>query len=202
MDEHVKNKTRAIFERQNGFARTKDLLRHGISPYYIRKFQEDGEIVRVKQGLLRYSSFEMNQGDEIVEVTKIVPKGVICLLSALSYYELTTYNPWEYQVAIYRGSKKPCLPNYPPIKIMYFSKLQYHHGIDEVAIDGSNVKIYDTEKTICDIVRYRDQIGMDIMKEGLRNYLQRPGKNITKLVEYAGELHIRTVLLKYLEVLL
>lgn len=85
---------------------------------------------------------------------------------------------------------------------MYFSEIQYQHGVDEVEIDGNKVKIYDREKKICDIVRYREKIGIDIMKEGLRNYLGRPGKNITKLVEYAEKLRIKTVLLRYLEVLL
>jgi predicted transcriptional regulator of viral defense system len=149
----------------------------------------------------RQPDVERESLDEIVEITKLVPKGVICLLSALSYYELTTFNPWEYQIAIHRGDKKPILPDYPPIKIMYFSEDQYHTGIDNVYIEGSNVKIYNREKTICDIVRYREKLGIDLMKEGLQNYLRMPGSNITKLMEYADKLRIRTVLQKYLEVL-
>ena len=138
----------------------------------------------------------------MVEVSKLVPKGVICLLSALSYYELTTYNPWEYQIAIHRGSKKPKLPDYPPIKIIYLADAQYSIGIDEVDINGSVVRIYDREKTICDMVRYREKLGMDLMKEGLRNYLKSSNKNITKLVSYADKLRIQTVFQKYLEVLI
>lgn len=127
---------------------------------------------------------------------------MICLLSALSYYELTTYNPWEYQIAIHRSSKKPKLPDYPPIKIFYLADAQYNIGIDEVDINGSVVRIYDREKTICDMVRYREKLGMDLMKEGLRNYLKSSNKNITKLVSYADRLRIQTVLQKYLEVLI
>lgn len=202
MNGQIQEKILNIFERQKGFAKTKDFLNEGISHYYIRKMENEGEIIRIKQGLYRHAKYEGNQYDEIVEISKVIPKGVVCLLSALAYYELTTYNPWEHQVAIYRSAKKPSLPDYPPIKIIYFSETQYQYGIDEVEIEGNNVKIYDREKTICDIIRYREKIGIDIMKEGLRNYLQRPEKNITKLVDYAEKLRIKTVLLKYLEVLL
>ncbi|CAH1206235.1 hypothetical protein PAECIP111893_02479 [Paenibacillus plantiphilus] len=191
-----------VLEQQNGIARTRDFLSAGISPYYVKKLESIGEIVRVKQGIYRHSN-QMNEPlDEIIEVSKLVPKGVICLLSALSYYELTTFNPWEYQIAIHRGGKKPKLPDYPPIKIIYLADAQFNTGMDEVHIEGAAVKIYDREKTICDIVRYREKIGIDLMKEGLRNYLKSPEKNITKLVSYADKLRIRTVLQKYLEVLI
>ncbi|MFD2370307.1 type IV toxin-antitoxin system AbiEi family antitoxin domain-containing protein [Brevibacillus sp. GCM10020057] len=202
MNGQIHEKIQNLFERQKGFAKTKDFLNEGISNYYIRQLETQGEIIRVKQGLYRYSKYEGNQYDEFIEVSKIIPKGIICLLSALAYYELTTFSPWEYQIAIYRGAKKPSLPDYPPIKVDYFSETQYQYGIDEIEIGGNKIKIYDREKTICDIIRYREKIGIDVMKEGLRNYLKSPEKNITKLVGYAEKLRIKTVLVKYLEVLL
>lgn len=202
MHEQVVIAALQVLEKHNGFARTKDFIAAGISPYYVKRLASVGEIERVKQGVYRHTSGENEPLSEIIEVSKLVPKGVICLLSALSYYELTTYNPWEYQVAIHRGGKKPRLPDYPPIKIMFFADAQFKVGIDDVCIEGIAVKIYNREKTICDIVRYREKIGIDLMKEGLRNYLQSPHKNITKLVSYAYQLRIRTVLQKYLEVLI
>ncbi|WP_145414961.1 type IV toxin-antitoxin system AbiEi family antitoxin domain-containing protein [Paenibacillus xylanexedens] len=202
MNEQIITTAKQVLEEHHGFARTKDFITAGISSYYIKKLESIGEIERVKQGVYRQAGEVNEPPNEIVEVSKLVPKGVICLLSALSYYELTTYNPWEYQIAIHRGSKKPKLPDYPPIKVIYLADAQYNIGIDEVDIDGSTIKIYDREKTICDMVRYREKIGIDLMKEGLRNYLQSPSKNITRLVSYADKLRIRTVLQKYLEVLI
>ncbi|WP_434749652.1 type IV toxin-antitoxin system AbiEi family antitoxin domain-containing protein [Paenibacillus amylolyticus] len=202
MNEQIITAAIKVLEEYHGFARTKDFITAGISPYYIKKLESIGEIERVKQGGYRQAGEVNEPPNEIVEVSKLVPKGVICLLSALSYYELTTYNPWEYQIAIHRGSKKPKLPDYPPIKVIYLADAQYSIGIAEVNVDGCIVKIYDREKTICDMVRYREKIGIDLMKEGLRNYLQSPSKNITRLVSYADKLRIRTVLQKYLEVLI
>lgn len=202
MNGQIKSKVDLIFLHHNGLAQTRDLLSAGITPYYIKKLESQGEIIRVKQGLYRQANHNSDGTvNELVEVAKLVPKGVMCLLSALSYYEFTTYNPWEYQIAIHRSSKKPKLPDYPPIRIFYLSDTQYHLGISEVDFEGAIVNIYDREKTICDIVRYREKIGIDMMKEGLRNYLHSPYKNITKLVQYADKLRIRTVLQKYLEVL-
>ncbi|WP_040950211.1 type IV toxin-antitoxin system AbiEi family antitoxin domain-containing protein [Gorillibacterium massiliense] len=201
MDIEIKSKVDSIFQSQNGIARTRDFLNAGITPYYIKKLESQGDIVRVKQGFYRHAGFSNGTADEIVEVSKLVPKGVICLLSALSFHELTTFNPWEYQIAIHRGSKKPKLPDYPPIKVVYLADTQYNLGVSEVRVEGTFVRIYDREKTICDIVRYREKLGIDLMKEGLRNYLHSPEKNITKLIAYADQLRIRTVLQKYLEVL-
>jgi len=197
----MKSKAAEILEHQQGIARTRDFLNAGITPYYIKKMESQCEIIRLKQGLYRQTNPSNSTVDELVEVSKLVPKGIICLLSALSYYELTTYNPWEYQVAIHRGDKKPKLPDYPPIKVVYLADTPYHLGISEEYIDGFSVRIYDREKTICDIVRFREKIGIDIMKEGLQNYLHSPYKNITRLIQYADQLRIRTVLQKYLEVL-
>jgi predicted transcriptional regulator of viral defense system len=191
-----------IFNQQRGFAKTKDIVNQGITSYYIRKLEAEGEIIRIKQGLYRHAKYETEQYNEWIEISKIIPNGVICLLSAMSFYELTTYNPWEYQVAIFRGAKKPSLPEYPPIKIMYFSDNRFHLGVDEVVMDGSRIQIYDREKTICDMIFYREKVGIDLMKEGLRNYLKQPSKNITKLMKYAKDLRINTILQKYLEVLL
>ncbi|OPH51301.1 Abortive infection protein AbiEi [Paenibacillus ferrarius] len=201
MDNQLKSKVNTLLENQHGIARTRDFLNAGITHYYIKKMESLGEIARVKQGLYRHTDFSKGTVDEIVEVSQLVPKGVVCLLSALSFHELTTYNPWEYQIAIHRGSKKPKLPDYPPIKIVYLADTQFNIGVSEVRIEGTVVRIYDREKTICDIVRYREKVGIDIMKEGLRNYLHSPEKNITKLVAYAEHLRIKTVLQKYLEVL-
>lgn len=191
-----------IFARKKGIARTEDLTREGVSKYYIRKYEQSGEIIRIKRGIYRYAEFENDQHAEMIEVAKVIPNGVLCLLSALSFYELTTYNPWEYQIAIERKSRKPRLPDYPPIKVFYFSKKQFEYGMEEVEVGGHKISIYNREKTICDIIRYREKIGIDLMKEGLRNYLQSPEKNINKLMECAEVMRVKTVLLKYLEVLL
>jgi predicted transcriptional regulator of viral defense system len=104
-------------------------------------------------------------------------------------------------MAIYRETHKPLLPEYPPIKVFYFSKERYWTGIITVEIEGHPVKIFDPEKTICDCVRYRNKIGLDIMQEALRAYMSQKNRNIQKLWQYSELLKIKTVIKPYLEAL-
>ena len=129
-----------------------------------------------------------------------MPKGVLYLTSALAYYDLTTYNPWQYEIAIER-TKKVTIPDYPPIKLVYFSEKQLDLGIVETDMDGHTVRIYDIEKTICDCVRYRNKIGIDIVKEGINEYLKRKDKDLNKLMKYAEVCRVQKILKEYLEVL-
>jgi predicted transcriptional regulator of viral defense system len=188
-----------IFNQNNGFANTKNFIENRIHNVYLKELIEKNEIVKVKRGLYKLST--VNISNELSDVSRILPKGIICLGSALSYYELTTYNPIEYHVAIYRKDKV-ILPDYPPIKLFYFSEKEYKTGISEIKDNEITIKIYDMEKTICDCIRYRNKIGIDIMKESLNNYLSKKEKDITKLFKYAEILRISKIVKQYLDVLI
>jgi predicted transcriptional regulator of viral defense system len=69
-------------------------------------------------------------------------------------------------------------PDYPPIKVLYFAEKQYKTGVKEISIQGNIIKIYDLEKTICDCIRYRNKIGIDIVKEALNEYIKKKEKNV------------------------
>lgn len=118
----------------------------------------------------------------------------------MAYYDLTTYNPWQYEIAIER-SKKITISEYPPIKLVYFSSKQLELGVVEIDIDGHLVRIYDKEKTICDCIRYRNKIGIDIVKEGITEYIKRKDKDLNKLMKYAEACRVQKILKEYLEVL-
>ncbi|MGG1592407.1 type IV toxin-antitoxin system AbiEi family antitoxin domain-containing protein [Terribacillus saccharophilus] len=190
-----------FFYQNKGFARTRDLMRFGLNTYRIKELELDGYISKVKQGLYRWVEYPMSNNEDLVEVSIIVPKGVICLLSALSYYELSTYTPWEYYVALPRKYNKSNIADYPPIKVVYFSDKYYFEGINQIVINGHNIKIYDMEKTICDSIRYKEKIGIDIVKESLNEYMKRSDKNLKKLVDYSEKLRVKEKLQSYLEVL-
>ncbi|SOC21977.1 putative AbiEi antitoxin of type IV toxin-antitoxin system [Ureibacillus xyleni] len=190
-----------IFEQENGITHTKTLKQAGISQYYIKQFEESGLIERIKRGIYRYLGEEIPIVDELVEVMSIVPKGVICLLSAASFHELSTINPYTYHVAIERNQMKPVLPDYPPITIYYFKASFYEEGVDEVIINNSKVNVYNMEKTICDLVRYRKKIGNDIMLECIKNYMARSDRNINKLMQCAEKLKVQKLVKQYIEVL-
>jgi predicted transcriptional regulator of viral defense system len=200
MNEDIREQIRHISYANRGYISTKDVVGNGINRFYINQLEKLGFISKVKNGLYKWEEYDFQYNYELVDVFKIVPKGVLCLTSALAYHDLITYNPWQYEVAIER-TKKIALPDYPPIKLVYFSSKQLEIGITETDIDGHHVRIYDPEKTICDCVRYRNKIGIDIVKEGINEYLKRKEKDFNKLMKYAEVCRIQKILKEYLEML-
>ena len=179
------------FDIRGGFARSDDLKKVGFSSSAIARLVEQGSLIRVKRGLYRWHKIDASTS--LVEASRIVPGGVVCLLSALSVHELSTKTPREVHLAIPRKARRPLLPDYPPIRLAYFSDAQYQLGIMTVMFDNVNLSVYDPEKTLCDCARYRNKIGQDIFREALAEYLKRPVRNIDKLLDYAKKLRVWSV---------
>ena len=173
-----------LFKENAGYAKTKDILAYGIHARDIQAVREDGMISKVKSGLYKLSGYSVVSNDDFIDVSRAVPGGVICLLSALSYYELTTFIPPVVSIALQRNTWTPKI-EYPPVKVYHFSKKQYEAGIEEIDDNGNRFHIYNREKTICDCVRYRNKLGIDTAKEGLTEYLRRKDRKLEKLMEYA-----------------
>ncbi|MCK4416808.1 MAG: type IV toxin-antitoxin system AbiEi family antitoxin domain-containing protein [Candidatus Latescibacteria bacterium] len=189
-----------VFRTRKGFARTKDIIAAGIHRRDIKRARDEEQIIRVKRGLYRLSEIPLISNQGFIDLARAVPEGVICLLSALSYYELTTFSPSVISMAICRGSRRPKI-EYPPVEFYHFSRKQFESGIDEVKIKGHKVRIYSPEKTICDCFRYRNKLGLDIAKEGLSEYLKCKDRNLEKLLEYAEICRVRPLLQTWLNAL-
>lgn len=200
MNQEIYHKIKNIFFENKGYATTSELSAIGINRFYISELRKNQIVEQVKAGFYKWRDYDFDYDFELVEVSKIIPSGVLCLKSALAYHGLTTYNPWQYEVAIERSGKVN-LPSYPPIKVIFFTKTLYEMGVMEVDIEGHKVKVYDLEKTICDVVRYRNKIGIEMMKEGLHEYLKRSDRNLEKLLAYAEKCKIQKLVKEYLEVL-
>jgi predicted transcriptional regulator of viral defense system len=160
-----------------------------------------GKIERIKHGFYKWLGMQEDTYG-MIDVSYLVPGGVFCLFSALAWHELTTYIPKEYSMAIHVYSRKPALPQYPPIRLYYFSNKRFETGTKTIELDSHAIKIYDLEKTICDVIHYRNKLGIDIVKETLEKYLTKKERNLNKLMQYAKDLRDSTVLQKYLEVLI
>lgn len=201
MNDMKDKRTKKTFRVHNGFARTKDILKAGIHPRDIRSMADEGRIVRVKRGLYRLSEIPLVSDQGFIDLAHAVPKGVVCLISALSYFELTTFNPSVISIAIRRGSRRPKI-QYPPVEFYYFSPKQFESGIEEITIGGYKVRIYSPEKTICDCFRYRNKLGLDIAKEGLSEYLKRKDRDLEKLLEYAEICRVKPLIQTWLNAMI
>ena len=190
-----------VFKTHKDFTRTKDILAAGIHSRNIKRAREKGQVIQVKRGLYRLADIPLISNQGFVDLARAVPGGVICLLSALSYYELTTFTPSVIAMAICRGSRKSKI-NYPPVEFYHFSKKQFETGINKIKIKAHKIRIYNPEKTICDCFRYRNKLGLDIAKEGLSEYLKLKDRNLEKLLEYAEICRIKPLLQTWLNAMI
>lgn len=192
------NKLKDIFQANNGYLETRELKKRSEF-YQLKKLVDNGEVLLIKRGLYRLVSVEGK--NEYAEVCRIVSSGVICLYSAWQYYELTTLISSEYFVAIPSKIKR-ILPDYPPVRLMYWEDNQYLLGQIRLELNGEFILIYDIEKSVCDAVKYRMKIGEELSAEILKNYLKRTDRNLDKLLKYAQQLKVETVLQQNLKLIL
>ena len=200
----TQNKNKKITEyikSSGGYARMKELRTAGFQTREISALVTRGHIERVKTGFYRLAEYEA-KGEHagLVEACRAIPGGIICLLSALDFYGLTTFNPSEVYVAIPHEAKPPRL-FYPPIKPFFFRERFYTLGIESVRIPAGEIKIYGKEKTICDMFRYRRKLGEDLALEALKQYLKLKDANTARLLEYAVACQAKTVMMPYLKAL-
>jgi predicted transcriptional regulator of viral defense system len=188
----------SLFVKNNGYLTLQDLADAGINKYHLEKLIATNKVERLKPGVFKLINYSSN---ELYEIIKLVPNGVICLYSAWNYYELTNYMPHEFHVAIERKSKIK-LPEYPPVKLYYWEEKMYQTGIETKTDKGASFQVYALEKSVCDAVKFRNKIGKDILNEVLTEYLKRKDKNIELLIRFAKKLRVEKILKNYLEILL
>ena len=187
-----------IFQDHNGILRTQQAIRLGIAPRTLYEMRDAGLILRESRGLYRLADLELGSNTDLVQVAMKIPKGVICLISALSFHDLTTQIPHQVYVALPNYAEKPRL-EYPPLRIFWLSQKAYSAGIESHELDGIPVKIYGIEKTIADCFKFRNKIGLDVALEALRDYRKRKDFNIGTLLHYARIDRVERVIKPYLE---
>lgn len=187
-----------IFKNNKGYAYLKELKKEGIHTDTIKRLLDDNLIEKVKPGLYKLVDMPVSAQQGMIDVCMAMPKAVICLHSALSYYELTTTVPGTVMTALPFGIK-PVKLYYPPIQVFNFTEKNYTTGRDEIKLDFGVIRIYDIEKTIVDCFRFRNKLGEDAAREGLKNYLSQPHYNLNKLIRYAKNGRAYSIIKPYIE---
>ena len=186
-----------LIRNNGGYITAKQAKEAGRYVYYrLLEKVKDGSVTRTRRGVF-VDTLEL--ANTMIDVGKIVPGGIVCLYSAWIHYSLSTQIPSSCHVAIERA-RKIILPDYPPVTLYYWIEKSYKTGITQTIIGGFSIPIYDMEKSVCDAIRYRGKIGMDVCSEVIKNYLSRPDRNLSKLMRYAKELRIAATITKYLEI--
>jgi len=186
------------FKRNNGFLRAADSLT-AAEKYQLRQMIRKGSVSRVKRGFYHWNDAPVVFQES--EVARMIPDGIFCMFTAWSFYGLTTHVSAEYHLAIPK-TRRIVLPDYPPVKLYYWTRNTFNLGKTKANMNGSTVNIYDIERSVCDAVKFRNKIGVDLMSEVIRNYIQRNEKDLDKLLKYASELRIATTLNQLLQMIL
>lgn len=181
--------------------RTRDATAAGIHPRTLYALRDHGEIVTLSRGIYRLTDAIPLGNPDLVAVALRVPEGVVCLLSALAFHELTTHIPHEVSIAIARGAEPPRIA-YPPTRILWFAGASFTSGIETHELDAVPVRVYSREKTLADCFRYRNKIGLDTCLEAVRLYRQQPRRDIEALTRFAHQRRVMRVMRPYLEALL
>ena len=181
-------------QKSGGFIKANEVKTRGEYEQ-LRRATEEGTLLRLRNGVYAEMSALANN---MVDVERIVPGGVLCLYSAFAHYGLSTQVPSSFCIAI-EAKRKLRLPDYPIIDLYYWKKENLEFGITQKDLSGYVLRITDLERTVCDAVKYRNKIGLDVCGEVIDNYLKMDTRNISLLNEYAGRLRLRTILTKYLE---
>lgn len=167
----------------------------GRSAYYkLLDSVRVGNTVRVKRGV--YATTEQ-LADSMIDLESIVPGGILCLFSAWNVHGLTTSLPQAYHVAVKRG-RKISLPTFPKVELHHITDTVIGIGVEEMDISGYRVQIYNKERCVCDVVKCRNKVGIDVCAEVLNTYLSRQDRNLSLLFDYADKLRVRRILEQYI----
>ena len=169
----------------------------GRAAYYkMLESVRQGKLIQIRRGL--YANIDQ-LSNSMIDIEAIIPGGVLCSWSAWSIHQLTTTMPQAYHIAIKRD-RKVVTPSFPSIELHHYTASILEIGVSKMFLEGYNIRIYDIDRCVCDAIKFRNKIGMDVCSEIIDNYLVRPERNISKLLDYARQLRVGTILENYIQI--
>ncbi len=186
--------------RHRGWITRRDVVAAGIHTQTLTRAVRSGTLERVSRGRYRLPDAPISEHHGLVLVAAAAPKAVICLLSALSFHEIGTQLPSEVWIAIDRRARPPTL-SWPPLRVHRFSGRALSEGIEVHEIEGQAVRVYGVAKTIADLFKYRNKIGLDVALEALREGWRARRFAMDEIHRYARICRVDRVMAPYLEAL-
>jgi len=176
------------FKNHDGIMRTAELNDIGLDSRKILRLREENILNRIKTGVYEFK--DISVPDEVM-IAKLFPTAVIYLESALLYYSYTDRIPATWQIAVEKNISKPQFKiAYPPITPFILDRKYIDIGIDEFDIEGVKVRIYDKERTICDVLRYANKLDKEVFNNAIKRFVKDKDVNVKKLMEYSKKLRV------------
>lgn len=187
-----------ILFRTSGVVRSRELVKQGVSRSQLTRLVRSGQLVRVGRGLYTLPDYQSSEHAALVTVAKRAPGVLFCLLSALSFHELTTQAPYEVWIAIGNKAHPPRL-DYPSLRTVRFSETGLTSGVEVHQVEGTEVRVTNVAKTVADCFKFRNKIGLDVALEALREALRAKKATVDDLWQFAKLNRVANVMRPYLE---
>ena len=184
--------------RMRTLLRARDVTQHGLPTIALTRLVQAGKLDRVARGLYGLPGAKISEHRSLAEVSARVPKGVVCLLSALRAHEIGTQAPHEVWIAIPPHMASPRLDQ-PAIRVVRMSDGALADGVDRLKIDGVDVPVFNAARTVVDCFRFRNKIGLDVALESLRDGLSRRKFTLDDLWRHATRCRMSNVMRPYIE---
>lgn len=185
---------------EHGIMRMVELRSAGVTAATIGRMERDGEVLRLARGMYQLSDAPLGTGHDLAEAAKRVPKGVVCLISALAFHGMTDQLPRKVWLAIGQKDWSPRV-DAPPIRIARFTERLLTTDVETHTIEGVPVKVFSIARTIADCFRYRNKIGLSVAIEGLQEALRQRKTTPAEIARQAAHGGVATVIRPYLEAL-
>lgn len=188
-------KLKKIIENNNGILLTRDLKKYNIHPQYLKQLEDAEYIRKVARGVYLRKGKEVNEFFLLGEKYK---NGIFSHNTALYFYDLTDRTPLNLDMTFSSNTTV----HDDTIKVHYTNQKFHKLGAKDMKLqDGTTIKIYDMERTICDIIRARNKIDPQILNTAIQEYFKRKDSDYIKLMKYAKIFRIEKILRNYMEVL-
>jgi predicted transcriptional regulator of viral defense system len=200
----MKKRTREIisfFQNHGGITRFSTIIKAGFHPDSLIALEKEKKVEKIARGLYRLTNYTFGSHPDLVTAYLQAPRGVICLLSALSFHEATNEIPHYVDIAIPQGSHANKI-TYPPVRFYRFSPKAWKGGIEYREIGGHNVKIYGLAKTIADCFKFRNKIGMDLARDALKIAITEKGIKPNEIMQHAKICRVDNIVKPILEAML
>lgn len=181
-----------------GLIRTREAIELGIQSRVLKQLVQGKKLEQISRGVYRIPGKHPISNPDLFTVAARIPNGVICLLSALSFHDITTQIPSKVSIALERRAETPRL-DYPPLSIHRFSGKAFTDGVEIHIVDGIQVKVYSMEKTLADCFKFRNKIGMEVAIEALKFYRTRKKIKMKEVYHYARICRVENIMRPYLE---
>jgi predicted transcriptional regulator of viral defense system len=184
--------------RKKGILRARDLAAEGIPRMHLTRLRRKGILSQPSRGVYVLVGADSTEQRTLAEACKRVPNAVVCLLSALQFHELTTQAPFEVWLAIDRKARIPKV-DYPPLRVVRMSGIALTQGVESKKIEGVPAKVTTPARTVVDCFAYRNQVGIDVALEALRDCLRQRKASMDEISRMAAHRRMRNVMRPYLE---